>query len=245
MASDSLALSGLQIWTPGLLSNLRQWFLEATTGRKCPKDNLNDEKPKPETTHSPEAPIRSTVLSSIKKPIGTKKTGGKTGGLGVKNLTTKRARAHTHTWRQRFKSSDWAIIREVKTLVQTLPDLELPSEKAYIIIETDGSMEGWGGVCKWKPSKYDSRKAEKICAYASGHTRETRSSTKKSISEKCEVPCRSKGEGTYKDLNIDFANFVKNPETKSSGNFTSSAGIFEGAKEVTTDPFTNTRRIDP
>ncbi|KAG6532120.1 hypothetical protein ZIOFF_005958 [Zingiber officinale] len=62
---------------------------------------------------------------------------------------------------RRFKSSDWAIIKEVKTLVQTLPDLELPPERAYIIIETDGSMEGWGGVCKWKPSKYDSRKAEK------------------------------------------------------------------------------------
>ncbi|XP_042451187.1 uncharacterized protein LOC122036038 [Zingiber officinale] len=29
-------------------------------------------------------------------------------------------------------------------------------------------MEGWVGVCKWKPSKYDSRKVEKVCAYASG-----------------------------------------------------------------------------
>ncbi|KAG6476301.1 hypothetical protein ZIOFF_065540 [Zingiber officinale] len=67
---------------------------------------------------------------------------------------------------RRFKSSDWAIIKEVKALVQTLPDLELPPVDAYIIIETDGSMEGWGGVCKWKQSKFDSRKIEKICAYA-------------------------------------------------------------------------------
>ncbi|KAG6510097.1 hypothetical protein ZIOFF_028105 [Zingiber officinale] len=60
------------------------------------------------------------------------------------------------------------ISKEVKTLVQTLPDLELPHENAYIIIETDGSMEGWGGVCKWKQAKYDPKKTEKICAYASG-----------------------------------------------------------------------------
>ncbi|KAG6490092.1 hypothetical protein ZIOFF_051374 [Zingiber officinale] len=30
----------------------------------------------------------------------------------------------------------------------------------------DGCMEGWGGICKWKPKKYDSNSAEKICAYS-------------------------------------------------------------------------------
>ncbi|KAG6520193.1 hypothetical protein ZIOFF_017231 [Zingiber officinale] len=69
---------------------------------------------------------------------------------------------------RRFKSSDWAIIKEVKTLVQTLPNLELSPEDAYIIIETDGSMEGWGGVCKCKQAKFDPKKTEKICANASG-----------------------------------------------------------------------------
>ncbi|TYI28520.1 hypothetical protein ES332_A05G250600v1 [Gossypium tomentosum] len=29
-------------------------------------------------------------------------------------------------------------------------------------------MEGWGGVCKWKLRKYDSKGSEKICAYTSG-----------------------------------------------------------------------------
>ncbi|KAG6470142.1 hypothetical protein ZIOFF_071199 [Zingiber officinale] len=29
-------------------------------------------------------------------------------------------------------------------------------------------MMGWGGVCKWKPSKYDQRNMEGICAYAYG-----------------------------------------------------------------------------
>ncbi|XP_074585111.1 putative ADP-ribosylation factor GTPase-activating protein AGD8 isoform X2 [Curcuma longa] len=53
------------------------------------KNSLNDEKPEPEITHSPKAPIRSTVISSIKKPIGSRKTGGKAGGLGVRKLTTK------------------------------------------------------------------------------------------------------------------------------------------------------------
>ncbi|KAG6492225.1 hypothetical protein ZIOFF_047176 [Zingiber officinale] len=69
---------------------------------------------------------------------------------------------------RRFKTSDWTIIKEVKALVQTFPDLELPPADAYIIIETDGCMEGWGGVCKWKQSKFVSRRTEKICAYASG-----------------------------------------------------------------------------
>ncbi|KAJ1704408.1 hypothetical protein LUZ63_004187 [Rhynchospora breviuscula] len=49
---------------------------------------------------------------------------------------------------KRLKSSDYEIIRKVKQAVQQLPDLELPPEGSYIIFETDGCMEGWGGVCK-------------------------------------------------------------------------------------------------
>lgn len=48
------------------------------------KENMN-EKLEPEVVRSPRAPIHPT----IKKPIGAKKTGGKTGGLGVRKLTTK------------------------------------------------------------------------------------------------------------------------------------------------------------
>ncbi|TYI28518.1 hypothetical protein ES332_A05G250400v1, partial [Gossypium tomentosum] len=69
---------------------------------------------------------------------------------------------------KRFKSSDWAIVRKIKELVNNLPDLELPPPGAYIVLESDGCMEGWGGVCKWKPRKYDSKGSEKVCAYASG-----------------------------------------------------------------------------
>ncbi|KAJ4778498.1 polyprotein [Rhynchospora pubera] len=66
-----------------------------------------------------------------------------------------------------LKSSDYEIIRKVKQVVQQLPDLELPPEGSYIILETDGCMEGRGGVCKWKKAKYDPRNTEKVCAYAS------------------------------------------------------------------------------
>lgn len=49
-----------------------------------------------------------------------------------------------------------------------MPDLEIAPQGSYIILETDGCMEGWGGVCKWKPYKNDPRSSERICAYASG-----------------------------------------------------------------------------
>ncbi|GKB44891.1 hypothetical protein Tco_0889833, partial [Tanacetum coccineum] len=42
-------------------------------------------------------------------------------------------------------------------LVQNLLDFEIPPENAYIILETDGCMEGWGGIVKWKKSKGDPR----------------------------------------------------------------------------------------
>lgn len=69
---------------------------------------------------------------------------------------------------KKFKTADWKLIRQIKLLVQNLPDLELPPTDAYIIIETDGCMEGWGAVCKWKPKRFDPKPTEKICAYASG-----------------------------------------------------------------------------
>ncbi|KAJ3704990.1 hypothetical protein LUZ61_008695 [Rhynchospora tenuis] len=69
---------------------------------------------------------------------------------------------------KRLKSSDYEIIRKIKAAVQNLPDLEIPPEGSYIILETDGCMEGWGGVCKWKKAKSNPRNTERVCAYASG-----------------------------------------------------------------------------
>lgn len=69
---------------------------------------------------------------------------------------------------KRMNSQDWALVQKIKETIQKLPDLSIPSEDCYIIIETDGCMEGWGGVCKWKPKKFDPKSTEKVCAYASG-----------------------------------------------------------------------------
>jgi ribonuclease HI len=69
---------------------------------------------------------------------------------------------------KRLKTSDYQLISKIKELVQNLPDLELPPPGSYIVLETDGCMEGWGGVCKWKYKKNDPRSTERVCAYASG-----------------------------------------------------------------------------
>ncbi|CDN68224.1 polyprotein [Grapevine Roditis leaf discoloration-associated virus] len=69
---------------------------------------------------------------------------------------------------KRMNSQDWKLVSQIKEEVQKLPDLEIPPEDSFIILETDGCMTGWGGVCKWKPKRNDPRRSERICAYASG-----------------------------------------------------------------------------
>ncbi|GJX55743.1 Orf y [Tanacetum coccineum] len=71
-----------------------------------------------------------------------------------------------------LKPSDYELVRKIKEHVQNLPGFE---RNAYIILETDGCMEGWGGIVKWKKSKGDPRSSEKICAYASGKFSKTQS----------------------------------------------------------------------
>ncbi|KAG6513895.1 hypothetical protein ZIOFF_024232 [Zingiber officinale] len=67
-----------------------------------------------------------------------------------------------------MNAQDWRLIREVKAMIQNLPDLTIPPEKCFVIIEADGCMDGWGGILKWKQQKYDSKASEQISAYASG-----------------------------------------------------------------------------
>nr|GEX21218.1 ORFIII-like polyprotein [Tanacetum cinerariifolium] len=76
---------------------------------------------------------------------------------------------------KRIKSPDYELVRKIKEQVQNLLDLEIPQENAYIILETDGCIEGWGGIVKWKKSKEDPRGSERICAYASGKFSTTQS----------------------------------------------------------------------
>nr|WET17319.1 polyprotein [Banana streak Musa itinerans virus] len=69
---------------------------------------------------------------------------------------------------KRMNNQDWKVVQTIKSQVQNLPDLDIPPAEATMILETDGCMEGWGGVCKWKAHPSDTRLAEKVCAYASG-----------------------------------------------------------------------------
>ncbi|KAG6729162.1 hypothetical protein I3842_01G013600 [Carya illinoinensis] len=69
---------------------------------------------------------------------------------------------------KRWTDSDWKLVAQIKDMVQKLPDLELPPKECHIILETDGCMEGWGGICKWTPYKGAPKGKEKVCAYASG-----------------------------------------------------------------------------
>ncbi|CAL5429333.1 unnamed protein product [Camellia sinensis] len=69
---------------------------------------------------------------------------------------------------KRLNAQDWDLIHKIKEKIQKLPNLSIPPIKCVIILETDGCMEGWGGICKWKPAVNDPRSTERICAYASG-----------------------------------------------------------------------------
>ncbi|KAI4374074.1 hypothetical protein MLD38_012115 [Melastoma candidum] len=68
---------------------------------------------------------------------------------------------------KRWSPQDEKLVAKIKALVQKLPDLRLPPKDAHIIVECDGSMEGWGAVCKWT-TVLGARNQEEICAYASG-----------------------------------------------------------------------------
>ncbi|GKA74780.1 Orf y [Tanacetum coccineum] len=72
-------------------------------------------------------------------------------------------------------SLDYDSSGKIKRTSYKPSDLEIPPENAYIILETDGCMEGWGGIVKWKKSKEDPRSSERICAYASGKFSTTQS----------------------------------------------------------------------
>ncbi|GJR57816.1 hypothetical protein Tco_1499978 [Tanacetum coccineum] len=47
---------------------------------------------------------------------------------------------------KRLKPFEYELVRKIKEQVQNLPDLDIPPENAYIILETDGCMEGYGGI---------------------------------------------------------------------------------------------------
>ncbi|KAG6476317.1 hypothetical protein ZIOFF_065556 [Zingiber officinale] len=57
------------------------------------------------------------------------------------------------TGEKKMNFQDLELIRKIKKIIKELPDLSIPPNDCFIIIEADGCMEGWGGICKWKPKK--------------------------------------------------------------------------------------------
>jgi len=58
-----------------------------------------------------------------------------------------------------------SAIKQIKTLVKELPCLGIPDPSAFLIVETDASELGYGGILKQKIS-HDSK--EQIVRYHSG-----------------------------------------------------------------------------
>nr|GEZ10892.1 putative polyprotein [Tanacetum cinerariifolium] len=131
---------------------------------------------------------------------------------------------------KRMKSSDYELVRKIKEQVQNLPDLEIPPENAYIILETVGCMEGWGRIVKWKKSKEDLRGSERICAYASGKFSTTQSTIDAEINacintlEKLKIYYLDKQEVTLRtDCQAIISFYNKTNSNKSSRGSSSSS----------------------
>lgn len=51
-----------------------------------------------------------------------------------------------------FNTEDIKLVQQIKDKVKNISDLSIPLESDYLIIETDGSLKGWGAVLKARPS---------------------------------------------------------------------------------------------
>ncbi|PKU66606.1 putative mitochondrial protein [Dendrobium catenatum] len=67
-----------------------------------------------------------------------------------------------------FNREDVLLVQKIKDLVSKLPELTLPVDSDYLIIESDGCEQGWGGTLIRKPNKFYNKSEERICRYASG-----------------------------------------------------------------------------
>jgi len=66
-----------------------------------------------------------------------------------------------------FNIEDIKLVQQIKEKIKNIPELSIPLETDYLIIETDGSFQGWRAVLKARPNKYSDKTEEKICAYQS------------------------------------------------------------------------------
>jgi len=76
------------------------------------------------------------------------------------------------TGQKYFNTEDIKLVQKIKDRIKNIPDLYIPLETGYLVIETDGSLEGWGAVLKEKRNKYSNKSEEKICDYQSGKYKE-------------------------------------------------------------------------
>ncbi|KAJ6849938.1 putative ADP-ribosylation factor GTPase-activating protein AGD8 [Iris pallida] len=94
----------------------------------------------PTVTKSPKAPTHSTVISSVKKPIGTRKAGSKSGSLGVRKLTTK---SNESLYDQKPEEPAPAVTSLVTS--NTTQASSFPSRLEYME-DLPGAEAGSGGV---------------------------------------------------------------------------------------------------
>lgn len=80
--------------------------------------------------------------------------------------------------------------------------MELPPPNAYLIIESDGRIWGWGAVLKFWPSKESLVKEEQISMYNSGTYSITISRTE------VEIPATIKALEKFKLFVISFNEFT-------------------------------------
>jgi len=72
------------------------------------------------------------------------------------------------TGQRKFNSEDIKLVKEIKEKVKNLPELSLPLDSDYLVIECGGCELGWGAILKKKKNKYANITEEEIYRYASG-----------------------------------------------------------------------------
>ena len=72
------------------------------------------------------------------------------------------------TGQRKFNSEDVKLVKEIKEKIKYLPELSLPLDSDYLVIECDGCELGWGAILKKKKNKYANIAEEEVCRYASG-----------------------------------------------------------------------------
>ena len=77
----------------------------------------------------------------------------------------------TATGVKEFNKQDEEKIKELKDLVRNIPKLFIPVSTDFLIITSDGSLEGWGAILECIPSEFSTKKP-RLVAYNNGKYKE-------------------------------------------------------------------------